>query len=162
MLKCFVLTYLSETTKQNHGAGPCVLKNCSHTTDKIFYLFTFYLTTLTVAQIIRQRMEERLTNDEFESVRKESVVAYFEVLFWHVRGGSKKLRKTSVTTFSDPARIHMGYLLYTSEKCYCLANLLRLTPQTRSAAPSVDVPVDVSKQTGAEGTLNISTALISS
>jgi hypothetical protein len=51
VLKSLVLTYLSETTKQIHGAGPYALQNSSHKTNKTFGLFTFYLTTLSVAQI---------------------------------------------------------------------------------------------------------------
>lgn len=69
----------------------------------------------------------------------------------------EKLRKTLITIFSVPARIHMGYLLNTSEKRYCWANLLLLTQQTNLLTPSVDV----SKQTAAEAKSNICNGLIS-
>jgi hypothetical protein len=48
------------------------------------YVFMVYLTTLSVTRTIQSRMVEYYVNNSFEMIRKEAVVAYFEVLYHHL------------------------------------------------------------------------------
>jgi hypothetical protein len=55
----------------------------------ILFIFVVYLTTLSVAQTIFHRIIGWIMNSELERIRKEAVVAYFNLLSWYLPGGTE-------------------------------------------------------------------------
>jgi hypothetical protein len=57
-------------------------------------------------------------NVEFEKVYKKVVMAYSEVLFQHLRGGSKKNRLNNLRIVGAPTSIRTGHIPNTSQEHY--------------------------------------------
>jgi hypothetical protein len=57
-----------------------------------------------------------IVNNEFEMIWKEAVAAWFEVLLWHLPGGTDKNTKKRVRIVNISADIRTGHLPNTSHE----------------------------------------------